>query len=58
MDYNGYFMWDCPNCGYKNEDSVDHAMTYTCICKNNICHKEYEIYLDVQVSIEKIIKVH
>lgn len=55
MDYDGSFIWGCPNCKTKNRDEVDHAMIFTCECAN--CGEEYEIYLQVEVDIEKIIKV-
>ncbi len=53
-NYTGYFDWDCPNCGHKNNDEVDHANDFTCVCKN--CKKEYEIYLEIEVDIDKIIE--
>lgn len=53
-NYTGHFDWDCPNCGNKNNDEVEHANMFTCMCKN--CKKEYEIYLEIEVNINKIIE--
>jgi len=54
-EYDGMFEWICPKCNTKNRNEVDYAMNFTCECDE--CGSEFEIYLDVEVSIDNIIEV-
>ena len=54
-EYDGMFEWICPECNTKNKDEVDHAIDFTCECEG--CKYEFEIYLEVEVNIDKIIKI-
>lgn len=53
-DYTGYFDWNCPNCEFKNSDEVEYANMFTCIYRN--CNKEYEIHLEIEININRIIE--